>query len=60
MLALTLVFGTLTGLQTLWAGNPTWGGWDNIFAAFVWGAGLQQIAGLTADQFMDALDRTVR
>ena len=60
MLLLTLVVGTLTGLQTLWVGNPTWGGWDNITAALVWGAGLQQIAGLSADQIMDALDRVVR
>jgi hypothetical protein len=59
VLLLTLIFGTLTGLQTLWANDPTWGGWGTLAAAFVWGAGLQQIAGLTADQLMDALDRTV-
>lgn len=30
------------GLQTLWADNPTWGGWLSYLAAFVWGFTLDQ------------------
>jgi hypothetical protein len=60
ILVIVLVLGTLSGLQTLWAVNPTWGSWADFAAVFVWGAGLQQIAGFTADQVFDAIDSAVK
>lgn len=32
-----------TGLKLLWAGNPTWGGWNDGLTAILWGAGLHAI-----------------
>lgn len=60
LLWVVLVLGTLSGLQTLWVVNPTWGSWADIAAVFVWGAGLQQIVGFTADQVIDAIDQAVK
>jgi hypothetical protein len=39
---LILAAAVLTGLQTLWIGKLTWGGWPAILAAFLWGVAFDQ------------------
>ena len=47
---LILLAAILIGLQTLWIGNLTWGGWQALIAAFLWGVAFDQLshAGLSA------------
>lgn len=42
LVAVTLV-AVATGLKLLWAGNPTWGGWNDWLTAMLWGAGLHAV-----------------
>jgi len=42
--ALTSLLSILLGLQTLWVGNPTWGGAGSFLAAFLWGAGVSGVS----------------
>jgi hypothetical protein len=39
---IVILVAVAIGLQTLWADNPTWGGWLSYLAAFVWGFALDQ------------------
>ncbi len=45
-----ILAANLIGLQTLWIGNLTWGGWPAVIAAFLWGVAFDQFshAGLSA------------
>jgi hypothetical protein len=40
-----LLIAVFMGLQLLWVGNPTWGGWDAYLSAVLWGLGLHQVSG---------------
>lgn len=40
--AVILVAAVLLGLQTLWIGNLTWGGWHSWIAALLWGLAFDQ------------------
>jgi hypothetical protein len=40
-----LIIATVLGLKLLWADNATWGGVGDCAVAFLWGLGLQQVAG---------------
>lgn len=40
-----LLVATVLGLKLLWADSATWGGPTDYAAAFLWGLGLQQVAG---------------
>lgn len=37
---ITFLVAGLLGWQFLWAGDPTWGSWPTMVAAFLWGFGL--------------------
>jgi hypothetical protein len=42
LVAVTLI-AVATGLKLLWAGSPTWGGWNDWLTAILWGAGLHAV-----------------
>lgn len=42
---LLLAIAVATGLQLLWANDPTWGGWTACLTALLWGLGLHQVSG---------------
>ena len=44
-----LLVAVASGIQLLWVNNPTWGGWDDMFTALMWGLGLHQVAGTGLD-----------
>lgn len=41
--AILFVLAVLSGLQVLWNGNPTWGNWGDLLAAFLWAAGVHSV-----------------
>lgn len=44
-----LLLAVVVGLQLLWQGDTAWGDFGDCIAAFLWGAGLQQVGGVTFD-----------
>lgn len=45
----TLVVAVVFGMQTLWLGALTWGGWNDYLIAVLWGLGLHKVAGEAFD-----------
>jgi hypothetical protein len=41
------VIAVVVGVKVLWHGDPTWGDFGDCVAAFLWGAGVQQVGGVT-------------
>jgi len=47
--AALLAIACVVGIELLWANDPTWGGWKSDVTALLWGLGLHQMGGATAD-----------
>jgi hypothetical protein len=48
-MAVLAIVTILSGLKLFWLDDPTWGGASASIGAFLWGLGVQQIAGTSFD-----------
>jgi hypothetical protein len=55
---IALVIATGLGVTFVW--SPSWGGWEDWFAAVLWGLGLHQLSGSTVNGVLGLRDRLAR
>lgn len=40
--AIAIIIASVLGITTIWANDPTWGGWQDYLVSLLWGLGLHQ------------------